>query len=52
MVTVFYSDMETVFEYTHIPAVELTEEDRTALIEGIYVKDREELYSILEGFSS
>ena len=52
MVTVFYSDMESVFEYTHIPAVELTEEDRTALIEGIYVKDREELYSILEGFSS
>ncbi len=52
MVTVFYSDLETVFEYTHIPAVELSEEDRLALIEGIYVKDREELYSILEGFSS
>jgi len=52
MVTVFYSDMESVFEYTHIPAVDLTEEDRVALIEGIYVKDREELYSILEGFSS
>ena len=52
MVTVFYSDMESVFEYTHIPAVELEEEDRLALIEGIYVKDREELYSILEGFSS
>ena len=48
----FYSDMESVFEYTHIPAVELEEEDRLALIEGIYVKDREELYSILEGFSS
>ena len=52
MVTVFYSDLESVFEYTHIPAVELSEEDRLALIEGIYVKDREELYSILEGFSS
>ena len=52
MVTVFYSDMESVFEYTHIPAVDLAEEDRLALIEGIYVKDREELYSILEGFSS
>lgn len=52
MVTVFYSDMESVFEYTHIPAVELAEEDRLALIEGIYVRDREELYSILEGFSS
>lgn len=52
MVTVFYSDMESVYEYTHIPAVDLAEEDRMALIEGIYVKDREELYSILEGFSS
>lgn len=52
MVTVFYSDKESVFEYTHIPAVDLAEEDRLALIEGIYVKDREELYSILEGFSS
>lgn len=52
MVTVFYNDMESVFEYTHIPAVDLAEEDRVALIEGIYVKDREELYSILEGFSS
>lgn len=52
MVTVFYSDKESVFEYTHIPAVDLAEEDRIALVEGIYVKDREELYSILEGFSS
>lgn len=52
MVTVFYSDMKSVFEYTHIPAVDLSEEDRLSLIEGIYVKDREELYSILEGFSS
>lgn len=52
MVTVYYSDMESVYEYTHIPAVDLTEEDRLSLIEGIYVKDREELYSILEGYSS
>lgn len=52
MVTVYYSDLESVYEYTHIPAVDLAEEDRVALAEGIYVKDREELYSILEGFSS
>lgn len=52
MVTVYYSDMKSVFEYTHIPAVDLSEEDRLSLIDGIYVKDREELYSILEGFSS
>ena len=52
MVIVYYSDLESVFEYTHIPAVDLSEEDRVKLIEGIYVKDREELYSLLEGFSS
>ncbi len=52
MVTVYYSDMKSVYEYTHIPAVDLSEDDRISLIEGIYVKDREELYSILEGFSS
>ncbi len=52
MVTVFYSDLKSVYEYTHIPAVDLAEEDRIALIDGIYVKNREELYSILEGFSS
>ena len=52
MVTVFYSDLKSVYEYTHIPAVDLSEEDRIALVEGIYVKNREELYSILEGFSS
>ncbi len=52
MVTVYYSDLKSVFEYTHIPAVDLSEENRLALIEGIYVKDREELYSLLEGFSS
>lgn len=52
MVTVYYSDRKSVYEYTHIPAVDLSEEDRLALIEGIQVKDREELYSILEGFSS
>lgn len=52
MVTVFYSDLKSVYEYTHIPAVDLTEEVRQVLLEGIYVKNREELYSILEGFSS
>lgn len=52
MVTVYYSDLKTVYEYTHIPAVDLPEELRFSLIDGIYVKDREELYSLLESFSS
>ncbi len=52
MVIVYYSDMKSVFEYTHIPAVDLSEDVRLSLIKGIYVKDREELYSLLESFSS
>lgn len=52
MVTVYYSDLKTVYEYTHIPAVDLPEELRYSLIDGIYLKDAEELYSFLEGFSS
>lgn len=51
-VTVYYSDLKTVFEYTHIPAVDLPEELRETLSDGLYVKNREELYSILEGYSS
>lgn len=52
MVIVYYSDLKSVFEYTHIPAVDLAEDVRLSLIKGIYVKDREELYSLLESFSS
>lgn len=52
MVTVFYSDLKTVYEYTHIPAVELTEDLRNNLLRGIYVKNREELYALLESCSS
>ena len=51
-VTVYYSDLETVYEYTHIYAADLSEEARIALNQGIFVKDREELYSLLEGYSS
>ena len=51
-VTVYYSDLETVYEYTHINAAELSEDARIALSQGIFVKDREELYGLLEGYSS
>ena len=51
-VTVYYSDLKTVYEYTHIYAADLSEEARIALNQGIFVKDREELYSLLEGYSS
>ena len=51
-VTVYYSDLETVYEYTQIYAADLSEEARIALSQGIFVKDREELYGLLEGYSS
>ena len=51
-VTVYYSDLKTVYEYTQICAAELSEEARLALSQGIFVKDREELYGLLEGYSS
>lgn len=51
-VTVLYSDKKTVFEYTEIEANNLPEEERNKLIDGINIKDEEELYGILENYSS
>ncbi len=51
-VVVYNSDLKSVFEYTHIEAKHLPEEDRIALSLGIYVNSKEELYSLLESYSS
>ncbi len=51
-VVVYNSDLKSVFNYTHILAANLPEEDRIALSQGIYVNSLEELYSLLESFSS
>ncbi|WP_455714996.1 BofC C-terminal domain-containing protein [Anaerosporobacter sp.] len=51
-ITVFYSDKKTVFEYTNIEAKDLPQEEINKLYDGIYVKDEQELYMILEGYSS
>lgn len=51
-ITVFYSDKKTVFEYTNIEAKDLPQEEIDKLYNGIYVKDEQELYMILEGYSS
>lgn len=51
-VTVYYSDKKTVFEYTDIELKNLPEEDQNKLVEGYYVEDQEELYGILEGYTS
>lgn len=52
MVVVYYSDKKTVYEYTGIEANILPEEEQIKLNYGIYVKDEEELYGILENYSS
>ncbi len=51
-VIVYNSDQKSVFKYTEIEAQNLSEEDRTALTKGIYVNSEEELYSLLESYSS
>ncbi|HKL79350.1 MAG TPA: hypothetical protein VJ888_02815 [Mobilitalea sp.] len=51
-VIVYNSDLKSVFEYTYIEAKYLSEEDRKALSMGIYVDNRDELYALLESFSS
>ncbi len=51
-VIVYNSDLKSVFEYTSIEAKNLPEEDRIALSLGIYVNNEEELYALLESYSS
>ena len=51
-VVVYNSDLKSVFEYTGIEAKTLPEEDRIALSMGIYVNNEEELYALLESYSS
>lgn len=51
-VVVYYGDKKTVYEYTGIETKKLTKEDRKMLKQGLEVKDDEELYSILENYSS
>ena len=51
-VVVYYSDLKTVYEYTEIRVDSLIEEIRHIIEQGYYVKDVQELYSILEGYTS
>lgn len=51
-VVVYYSDLKTIKDETGIDAMSLLETDRNELMQGIYVKDEEELFSLLEGYSS
>lgn len=51
-VVVYNSDLKSVYSYTRIEAKTLPEEDRMALSQGIYVNSLDELYSLLESYSS
>lgn len=52
-VVVYYSDKETVYDGdTGITSADLSEEDRIALMYGVYIKDEAELYSKLENYTS
>lgn len=51
-VVVYYGDKKTVYEYTGIETKNLSKDDRKILKQGLEVKDDEELYSILENYSS
>lgn len=51
-VVVYYSDKKTVYEYTGISVKNLPEIELRKLNYGIYVKNQEELYGILENYSS
>ncbi len=51
-VVVYYNDKKTVYEYTGIRTKDLSDEDRIKIKIGYYVSDEEELYSLLESFSS
>ncbi|MBO5484522.1 MAG: BofC C-terminal domain-containing protein [Lachnospiraceae bacterium] len=51
-VVVYYGDMKTIYEKTGISTDSLSKADRKALKNGIEVKDEEELFGILENYSS
>lgn len=51
-VTIFHNDQVTPYENTGIQVDVLPEEERQKLLEGYFVADEKELYSILENLSS
>lgn len=51
-VIIYYSDLSTVYEYTDIEVIHLPESDRNNLMQGVYVRTEEELFSLLESYTS
>lgn len=50
--SIYYSDKKTPYEHTDITEEDLPPEEIKKLTEGIYVEDEEELYSMLESYTS
>lgn len=51
-VVAYYNDKKTVYQYTGIASDNLSEDEQAKLAIGYYVKDEEQLFSILENYSS
>lgn len=51
-VVVYYGDQKTIYEYTGISTDTLSPEEQSALKQGIEVKDENELFGLLENYSS
>lgn len=51
-VVVYNSDLKSVYNYTGIEAAKLPEKDRIQLSQGIYLDSLEELYGLLESYTS
>ncbi len=51
-IVAYYGDQKTVFDYTGLSVENLSEFEQQQLKEGIFVKDLDELYALLENYSS
>ncbi|MBR1740270.1 MAG: BofC C-terminal domain-containing protein [Lachnospiraceae bacterium] len=51
-VVIYYGDKKTVYEYTGIETERLSKEEQNKLKRGIEIRDENELYSVLENYSS
>lgn len=51
-IVVFYGDKKTVYDYTSVSIENLSQAEQMQLEEGIFVKDLDELYAVLENYSS
>lgn len=51
-IVVYYGDKKTVYDYTSLSTERLSQYEKMKLEEGIFAKDLDELYALLENYSS